>query len=350
MGKSATNNYGDKTQISEPKGSNFWSIEPDSQNFWILWRPHPHRTRNATQRKANGTCVRDWEYSHCTARKQHQRVCVRICTHTRSVWMRLSLSHYSKRNIHSCGFEARGHRFLWSSRVTSGYAAQVLFLLGQMGLRSRGPDCKQRPVSLRLSPEISFVRRNISRDCVLSLRRCLSLTGDSLNLSASVLRKARLTETLSFSNSELSQNVKPHSQSIGGFCKHQTQNIAGRQNCHSQHLSVCSVEYQRGSFGKIDKFPESTSPTAALWCQVDLLSRWEMLLVLFSFGLTQWNSKHHLRKPEAKSKDLWIAATLSAKQKCAELLYHPKHLHSSASIRPSPESYYITTSCSALKF
>ncbi len=38
-------------------------------------RPHPHRTRNATQSKWN-LCARMGVY---TLRKQHQRVCVQIC-------------------------------------------------------------------------------------------------------------------------------------------------------------------------------------------------------------------------------------------------------------------------------
>ncbi len=38
---------------------------------------HLIHTGRATPRKANGTCVGEWECSHCT--QQHHSVCVRIC-------------------------------------------------------------------------------------------------------------------------------------------------------------------------------------------------------------------------------------------------------------------------------
>ncbi len=47
--------------------------------FWKNVRPNSHRTRDTTRdaTQANGTCCRQWEYSHCS--KQHQRKNVPIC-------------------------------------------------------------------------------------------------------------------------------------------------------------------------------------------------------------------------------------------------------------------------------
>ncbi len=62
----------------------------DARVYWLqcftdaidkVLRLHPHRTRNATQSKANGTCVPEWECSHCmqaTSKDLCSNLCARV--------------------------------------------------------------------------------------------------------------------------------------------------------------------------------------------------------------------------------------------------------------------------------